>query len=141
MYFTIQKNLVFQLFICSLCILPYNHLLFQLFTCSLCILSYHHLVFQLFTCSLFNIPYNYLVFQLFICSLSFATFAVSISKPQNRLQLSFTLVLTTIAFKFVASQSLPKISYLTYLVRSLTIISTYMHQTESPQDLLPHIPW
>ena len=56
------------------------------------------------------------MFQLFICSLSFATFTVHDEKPQNRLQLSFTLVLTTIAFKFTANQSLPKISYLTYLV-------------------------
>ncbi|ELT89942.1 hypothetical protein CAPTEDRAFT_186471 [Capitella teleta] len=53
--------------------------------------------------------------QFFICSLSFSTFTVQIDIPQNRLQLSFTLVLTTIAFKFVANQSLPKISYLTYL--------------------------
>ncbi len=55
--------------------------------------------------------------QFLICSLAFTTFAVGRDKPQNRLQLSFTLVLTSVAFKFVVNQSLPKISYLTYLVR------------------------
>ena len=48
--------------------------------------------------------------------LSFVTFAVKPTLPQNRLQLSFTLVLTAVAFKFVVNQSLPRISYLTYLV-------------------------
>ena len=55
-------------------------------------------------------------FQFFISALSFATFAVSPELPQNRLQLSFTLLLTSVAFKFVINQSLPKISYLTYMV-------------------------
>ena len=54
--------------------------------------------------------------QVFICCLAFATFSISESLPQNRLQLSFTLVLTMITFKLTASSSLPKISYLTYLV-------------------------
>ncbi len=56
------------------------------------------------------------LFQLFICSLAFSTFTVDLDKPQNRLQLSFILLLTTITFKFVVSQTLPRISYLTYLV-------------------------
>ena len=56
------------------------------------------------------------VFQFFISALSFATFAVSPELPQNRLQLSFTLLLTSVTFKFVINQSLPKISYLTYMV-------------------------
>uniref|UniRef100_A0A1I8HD80 G_PROTEIN_RECEP_F3_4 domain-containing protein n=1 Tax=Macrostomum lignano TaxID=282301 RepID=A0A1I8HD80_9PLAT len=50
-----------------------------------------------------------------ICSLSLVTFAVKRDLPQNRLQLTFTLVLTLVAFKFVVNQCLPKISYLTYL--------------------------
>jgi hypothetical protein len=53
--------------------------------------------------------------MLFICSLTFATFSVDLKMPQNRLQLSFILLLTTITFKFVVSQTLPRISYLTYL--------------------------
>jgi hypothetical protein len=60
------------------------------------------------------------VFQLLICSLSFATFSVDKSLPQSRLQLSFTLMLTSVAFKSVVNQSLPRISYLTYMVSSLT---------------------
>ncbi|KAK2162475.1 hypothetical protein NP493_1519g00030 [Ridgeia piscesae] len=59
--------------------------------------------------------WNIFLITFLICSLSFATFAVDRSLPQNRLQLSFTLVLTSVAFKFVVNQSLPKISYLTYL--------------------------
>ena len=57
-----------------------------------------------------------LYFQFLIACLSFLTFAVEPTLPQNRLQLAFTLVLTTVAFKFVVNQSLPRISYLTYLV-------------------------
>ncbi|KAJ8319876.1 hypothetical protein KUTeg_001463, partial [Tegillarca granosa] len=54
-----------------------------------------------------------------ICSLSFATFSVGSSKPENRLQLSFTLVLTAVAFKSVVNNSLPRISYLTYMDKYL----------------------
>ena len=56
--------------------------------------------------------------QLGIVCLGFAPFAVSEASPGNRLQLGFTLVLTSITFKFVVNQSLPKIPYLTYLVRT-----------------------
>ncbi|ELT93511.1 hypothetical protein CAPTEDRAFT_221712 [Capitella teleta] len=59
--------------------------------------------------------WNILVVMMFICSLSFGTFTVDIDLPQNRLQLSFILLLTTITFKFVVNQSLPRISYLTYM--------------------------
>ena len=59
-----------------------------------------------------------LYLKFLIACLSFLTFAVEPTLPQNRLQLAFTLVLTTVAFKFVVNQSLPRISYLTYLVFS-----------------------
>lgn len=59
--------------------------------------------------------WNVFLVMFFISALSFATFAVSPELPQNRLQLSFTLLLTSVAFKFVINQSLPKISYLTYM--------------------------
>ena len=55
-------------------------------------------------------------FQFIISTLGFATFSVRADLPQNRLQLGFTLVLTSVAFKFVANQNTPKIPYLTYLV-------------------------
>ena len=59
--------------------------------------------------------WNMFIIMFLICSLAFCTFVVAIDKPENRLQLSFTLVLTTIAFKFVANQTIPRISYLTFL--------------------------
>lgn len=51
-----------------------------------------------------------------ISGLAFATFAVSPDKAELRLRLSFTLILTSVTFKYVITQSLPKISYLTYMV-------------------------
>ncbi|XP_041375343.1 cys-loop ligand-gated ion channel-like [Gigantopelta aegis] len=59
--------------------------------------------------------WNIFLIMMLITLLAFATFAVSIEHTQNRLQLSFTLVLTGVAFKFVVNQSLPRISYLTYM--------------------------
>lgn len=59
---------------------------------------------------------HFYIFQFLICSLAFATFSVDKGKPENRLQLSFTLVLTAVAFKSVVNSSLPRISYLTYMV-------------------------
>ena len=61
--------------------------------------------------------------QLFICSLAFGTFTVKLDLPQNRLQLSFILLLTTVTFKFVVSQTLPRISYLTYLVSQYSCVA------------------
>ncbi|KAL8577992.1 hypothetical protein ACOMHN_048768 [Nucella lapillus] len=59
--------------------------------------------------------WNILAIMVLISSLTLCTFAVPSSLPQNRLQLSFTLFITGIAFKFVVGQSLPKIPYLTVL--------------------------
>lgn len=56
--------------------------------------------------------------------LFFSTFSVQQTLPENRLQLSFILLLSNITFKFIVNQTLPKISYLTYLVsRSILHIS------------------
>jgi hypothetical protein len=54
--------------------------------------------------------------QCFICSMTFCTFSVDVVKRENRLQLTFILLLTTVTFKFAVSSSLPRISYLTTLV-------------------------
>jgi hypothetical protein len=50
--------------------------------------------------------------------MAFATFSVTYNLPQNRLQLSFTLLLTAVTFKWVVVRCLPTISYLTTLVKS-----------------------
>ncbi|BFZ21949.1 hypothetical protein BsWGS_24988 [Bradybaena similaris] len=63
--------------------------------------------------------WNIFMVTFLICSLSFITFSVEKTLPQNRLQLSFTLVLTAVAFKSVVNQSLPRISYLTYMDKYL----------------------
>ncbi|KAJ8313408.1 hypothetical protein KUTeg_009036, partial [Tegillarca granosa] len=59
--------------------------------------------------------WNMILIMTFISLLSFSTFAVSRALTQNRLQLSMTLMLTSVAVRFVANQNLPKISYLTYM--------------------------
>lgn len=68
-----------------------------------------------------NIKQTIILLQMLISCLAFVTFAVENSLVQNRLQLTFTLVLTSVAFKFVVNQSLPRISYLTYLVNVQTL--------------------
>jgi len=61
-------------------------------------------------------------FQFMICGLSFATFVVTSDTPHFRLTLTLILLLTTISFKFAVNQSLPMISYLTYLVSGQVLI-------------------
>ncbi|XP_063437516.1 uncharacterized protein LOC134718757 isoform X3 [Mytilus trossulus] len=60
--------------------------------------------------------WNMVLVMGFISSTSIATFAVDNNLTQNRLQLSITLMLTTVAFRIVTNQGLPKISYNTILV-------------------------
>ncbi|GFS23764.1 gamma-aminobutyric acid receptor subunit gamma-2 [Elysia marginata] len=71
--------------------------------------------------------WNVLVIMCLICSLIFCTFSVTRNHPTNRLQLSFTVVLTTIAFKFVTNQHLPKVSYLTVLDKYILSSIVLMH--------------
>ncbi|XP_064647158.1 gamma-aminobutyric acid receptor subunit gamma-3-like isoform X3 [Lineus longissimus] len=59
--------------------------------------------------------WNVFLVMFLISGLSFATFAVAPTLPQKRLVLAFTLLLTSVTFKYVINQSLPKISYLTYM--------------------------
>ncbi|XP_076453617.1 cys-loop ligand-gated ion channel-like isoform X2 [Babylonia areolata] len=61
--------------------------------------------------------WNIMLVMSIISVLGFVTFAVSRKLPQNRVQLSFILVLASVTFKFAASNSVPKISYLTHLDR------------------------
>lgn len=48
--------------------------------------------------------------------LTFASLSVEPDSPADRLSVTLTLLLTSVAFKFVVSQSLPEISYVTALV-------------------------
>ncbi|ESO05047.1 hypothetical protein HELRODRAFT_191571 [Helobdella robusta] len=57
--------------------------------------------------------YNFILVLFFINTMTFTTFAVSHEKPENRLQLTFILLLTTVGFRTNVNNVLPKISYLT----------------------------
>ncbi|KAK3096258.1 hypothetical protein FSP39_025031 [Pinctada imbricata] len=58
--------------------------------------------------------WNIIFIVLLIISLTFATFTIEPSSA-DRLAVTITLFLTAVAFKLVVKQSLPTISYLTYL--------------------------
>lgn len=66
--------------------------------------------------------------------MSFATFSVTYNLPQNRLQLSFTLLLTAVTFKWVVVRCLPTISYLTTLVRLITDWRTRLFTIEDSRE-------
>ncbi|CAF1434645.1 unnamed protein product [Didymodactylos carnosus] len=62
--------------------------------------------------------YGYFLWNLYfliflITSASFCTFAIPISNTQGRVQVSCTLLLTSVTFRWTANKSLPTISYLT----------------------------
>jgi hypothetical protein len=59
--------------------------------------------------------YNAYFIIFLITVLSLTTFSIDCKYPQNRLQTTFTLVLTSASFKWVINRSLPTISYMTSL--------------------------
>ena len=65
-----------------------------------------------------HITLDFDLLQFFIVSLIFTTFAVEYIKRENRIQMSFVLLLTTVTFKFAVNSNLPRISYLTTLVNN-----------------------
>ena len=73
--------------------------------------------------------------------MAFGTFSVRSNLPQNRLQLSFTLLLTSIAFKMVINQSLPKISYLTYMDKYVLMSLVFLVLICVWHSLVPNIPY
>ena len=75
-------------------------------------------------------------FQTMITTLSFTTFAVDVTLTQNRLQLSFIVLLTGVTFKLASNQSLPKIPYLTHLVSIVQLFKHYIY-SNSRWYLLP----
>lgn len=56
--------------------------------------------------------------QFLIIALTFASYSIEVNSG-DRLAVNITLFLTAVAFKLVVKQSLPTISYLTYLVSVL----------------------
>ncbi|XP_066292111.1 glycine receptor subunit alpha-4-like isoform X1 [Branchiostoma lanceolatum] len=59
--------------------------------------------------------WNIAFIMFLIMALSFTAFSVPPNEPADRLSVTLTLLLTSVAFKFVVTQSLPTISYLTLL--------------------------
>ena len=59
--------------------------------------------------------YNVASVMFLIATLAFSSFIFSSTDPGNRLQITLTLLLTSVAFKYVISQSLPTVSYLTLM--------------------------
>ncbi|CAF1297730.1 unnamed protein product [Rotaria magnacalcarata] len=82
----------------------------------------------------------------FITVMAFATFSVTYNLPQNRLQLSFTLLLTAVTFKWVVVRCLPTISYLTtldkYVLLSMVMLCVvcgwHALIAVCPPDVAPH---
>ena len=59
--------------------------------------------------------WNIVLVLFLITCMSAYTFSISPSDSAARLELNFTLVLTTVAFKYTVSSYLPKITYLTLM--------------------------
>ncbi|XP_032236006.2 cys-loop ligand-gated ion channel isoform X2 [Nematostella vectensis] len=70
--------------------------------------------------------WNVVTIMLLIGALAFASFSVDISAPADRLSVTLTLLLTAVAFKFVVSQSLPTISYLTILDKYVLAVLVFL---------------
>ena len=60
---------------------------------------------------------NIVILMFIITLLSFVSFAVDSSETGEKLSVSLTLLLTSVAFKFVVTSSLPPVSYMTILDR------------------------
>lgn len=66
----------------------------------------------------------FLIFLITISSLTI--FAIDPKLPQNRLQTTYTLLLTSVSFKWVINRSLPTISYLTSLDKYAIVCIFYV---------------
>lgn len=58
---------------------------------------------------------NAFLMNFLITLISLTNFSIDLERPQNRLSGTFTLILTSISFKWVTNRSLPTISYMTSL--------------------------
>ena len=59
--------------------------------------------------------YNVFLIMCLITVLTFSAFAVKADSPGDRIQITLTLLLTTVAFKYYVQQFVPTVSYLTVL--------------------------
>lgn len=69
---------------------------------------------------------NAYLFNFLITAISLTNFAIEIRRPQNRLSGTFTLILTSISFKWVTNRSLPTVSYMTSLDKYQIVNILYM---------------
>jgi hypothetical protein len=65
---------------------------------------------------------NAYLLNFLITVISLTNFAIEIRRVQNRLSGTFTLILTSISFKWVTNRSLPTISYMTSMDRYQIVI-------------------
>jgi len=73
--------------------------------------------------------FNILAVMALITSLFLCVWSVERTDVNTRLMLTVTLVLTSVAFKFVSNQSMPKISYTTLLDKYIMSCMALMHVT------------
>ncbi|XP_050402206.1 gamma-aminobutyric acid receptor subunit beta [Patella vulgata] len=94
-----------------------------------------------YTCCAFRRPgyfiWNILVVMFLISLLSMATFSVDRRQHETRLELAFTLILTSVTFKLVANRSLPVISYLTHLDIYILMCIVFMFVVSAWHALVP----
>ncbi len=64
-----------------------------------------------------NLSFYFSAFLLIflIAALGFATFAIGVTAPQNRITILCILLLTAINFRWIIAQRLPSVSYMTFL--------------------------
>ncbi|CAD5114966.1 DgyrCDS3996 [Dimorphilus gyrociliatus] len=78
--------------------------------------------------------WNVALIMFCITSLTFCSFTVDKESPKDRLGITLTLLLTSVAFKMVVSRSLPTISYLTsldiyILINMMILVVQSIHTT------------
>ena len=56
-----------------------------------------------------------MLIMFFIATLGFCAYGVAADALHDRCSVTLTLLLTTVAFKLVLAEGMPKVSYLTYL--------------------------
>lgn len=71
--------------------------------------------------------FNALFLIFLITASSLTVFSIPISLPANRLQVTYTILLSSISFKWVINRSLPPVSYLTLLDKYSIVCILYIN--------------